>query len=214
MREDQLSRSPTLESFILLGFLLVLVAQGLNPAIFRISRVSLDSINRPVNTKKDTKFWRRIYGYFRKATDPCQTHQYFETEGINGEGEKISSDGINEAQELEGKKSRNGINVVEPAEAQGFNSPINVDSLQQKISDMAVGKEKKYVHMDDMWLKSNKSLESLGPVGHVGSPRSPTTLKGKNPMHELGGGNIKPSRGNREIKGNTMVTWKRRARAG
>jgi hypothetical protein len=127
------------------------------------------------------------------ATDPCQAHQYFEMEGINGEGEKIFFDGINEEQELEGKKIRNGNNVVEPVEAQGFDSPLSVDSLQQKISDMAVGKEKNDVHVDDMWLKSNNYLESLGPAGHVGSPRSLTTLIGKNPMHEPGRGNIKPS---------------------
>jgi hypothetical protein len=54
VREDQLSRSPILGSFIFLGFLLVLVAQGLNPTIFRVSKVSLDSINRLVNSKKYT----------------------------------------------------------------------------------------------------------------------------------------------------------------
>jgi hypothetical protein len=37
---------------VLLGFLLVIVAQGLNPTIFRVSGVSLDSINRLVNTEK------------------------------------------------------------------------------------------------------------------------------------------------------------------
>jgi hypothetical protein len=50
VREDQVSRNPILESFILLGFLLVLISLGLNPTIFRASRVSLDSINRLVNT--------------------------------------------------------------------------------------------------------------------------------------------------------------------
>jgi hypothetical protein len=30
--------------------------------IFRVSRVSLDSINRLVNTEKHMQFWRRIYG--------------------------------------------------------------------------------------------------------------------------------------------------------
>ena len=52
VHEDQVSHSPILESFILLGFLLVLVALGLNPMIFRVSRVSLDSINRLVNKEK------------------------------------------------------------------------------------------------------------------------------------------------------------------
>ena len=55
VREEQLSRNPILKCFILLGFLLVLVAQGLNPTIFRVSRVSLDSINRLVNTEKYTR---------------------------------------------------------------------------------------------------------------------------------------------------------------
>ena len=58
MREDQVSRSPILESFILLGFLIVLVALGLNPTIFRVSRVFLDSINWLVNTEKH----RRDFG--------------------------------------------------------------------------------------------------------------------------------------------------------
>ena len=35
---------------LFLGFLQL----GLNPTIFRVSRVSLDSINKLVNTKKDT----------------------------------------------------------------------------------------------------------------------------------------------------------------
>jgi hypothetical protein len=52
VHEEQLSRGPILESVILLGFLLVLVAQGLNPTIFRVSRISLDSINRLVNIEK------------------------------------------------------------------------------------------------------------------------------------------------------------------
>ena len=34
---------------------------GLNPTIFRVSRVSLDSINRLLNTKTHMWFWRRIY---------------------------------------------------------------------------------------------------------------------------------------------------------
>ena len=54
MCEEQLSHNPILESVILLGFLLVLVAQGLNLTIFRVSRVSLDSINRLINTEKHT----------------------------------------------------------------------------------------------------------------------------------------------------------------
>jgi hypothetical protein len=52
VHEDQLNRSPILESFILLGFCKVLVSQRLNPTICRVSRVSLDSINRLINTEK------------------------------------------------------------------------------------------------------------------------------------------------------------------
>jgi hypothetical protein len=52
VREEQLSCNPILESFILLGFLLVLVVHGLNPMIFRVSGVFLESINRLVNIKK------------------------------------------------------------------------------------------------------------------------------------------------------------------
>jgi hypothetical protein len=43
---------------LILGFLQL----GLNPTIFRVSRVSLDSINRLINIEKHTQFWRRIYG--------------------------------------------------------------------------------------------------------------------------------------------------------
>ena len=49
-------------NFCFIKVLLILVAQGLNPTIFRVSRFSLDSINRPVNTEKHTWFWRRIDG--------------------------------------------------------------------------------------------------------------------------------------------------------
>jgi hypothetical protein len=50
MREDQVSRNPILESFTFRVF----VQQGKKPTISRVSRVSLDSINRLVNTKKHT----------------------------------------------------------------------------------------------------------------------------------------------------------------
>jgi hypothetical protein len=50
--------------FLILGFWLILVAQGFNLTRFRVSRILLDSINRPVNIEKHTLFWRRIY-YFQ-----------------------------------------------------------------------------------------------------------------------------------------------------
>ena len=67
VREDQVNRSPILESFILLGFLLVLDALGLKPTIFRVSRVFLDSRNSLVNTEKDTSclFFSPLF-YFMK----------------------------------------------------------------------------------------------------------------------------------------------------
>jgi hypothetical protein len=55
MHGYQLSRKPILGSFIFLGFLLVLVAQGLNPMIFRVSRIFVDSINRLANPGKHTR---------------------------------------------------------------------------------------------------------------------------------------------------------------
>jgi hypothetical protein len=50
VREDQVSHNPILESFTFRVF----VQQGRNPMIFRVSRVSLESINRIVNTEKHT----------------------------------------------------------------------------------------------------------------------------------------------------------------
>jgi hypothetical protein len=38
--------------FLILGFWLILVAQGFNLTRFRVSRILLDSINRPVNIEK------------------------------------------------------------------------------------------------------------------------------------------------------------------
>ena len=64
MREDQVSRNLILESLILLGFLLVLVAQGLNPTIFR---VSLDFINRLVNTEKHTGDFEEEFTALKEA---------------------------------------------------------------------------------------------------------------------------------------------------
>jgi putative NADPH-quinone reductase len=68
MREDQVNCSPILESSILLGFLLVLVALGLNPTIFRVSRASLDSINRLVNTEKDTRDFEEEFMALKEAS--------------------------------------------------------------------------------------------------------------------------------------------------
>jgi hypothetical protein len=66
-REDQVSRNPILESFILLGFLLVLVSLGLNPTIFTVSRVFLDSINRLINTEKHTRDFVEEFSALKEA---------------------------------------------------------------------------------------------------------------------------------------------------
>ena len=59
--EAQSSHSPILEVF---GFRVgeSLLHKDSNPTIFRVSRILLESINRPVNTEKHTWFWRRIDG--------------------------------------------------------------------------------------------------------------------------------------------------------
>ena len=59
--EAQTSRSPILEIF---GFRVgeSLLHKDSNPTIFRVSRILLESINRPENTEKHTRFWRRIDG--------------------------------------------------------------------------------------------------------------------------------------------------------
>jgi hypothetical protein len=58
--------------FLILGFWLILVAQGFNLTHFRVSRILLDSINRLVNIEKeDTLFleknlllsWKRFSGF-------------------------------------------------------------------------------------------------------------------------------------------------------
>jgi hypothetical protein len=62
VREDQVSRNSILESFTFRVF----VQQGRNPTIFRVSRVSLDSINRLVNTKKTHVILERNLQFLRK----------------------------------------------------------------------------------------------------------------------------------------------------
>jgi hypothetical protein len=57
VREDQVSHNPVLESFTFRVF----VQQGQNPMIFRVSRILLDSINRPVNTEKHTYNFREEF---------------------------------------------------------------------------------------------------------------------------------------------------------
>ena len=56
MHEAQTSRNPILE---VLGFRVgeSLLHKDSNPMIFRVSRILLESINRPVNTEKHTRYF-------------------------------------------------------------------------------------------------------------------------------------------------------------
>jgi hypothetical protein len=60
-REAQISRSPILVVFNFRVFCKSLLHKDSNPTIFRVSRILLESINRPVNTEEgDTISGRRI----------------------------------------------------------------------------------------------------------------------------------------------------------
>jgi hypothetical protein len=49
--------------FLVFRVLVTLCCTRIQPYDFRVSRTLLDSINWPVNTKKHTLFWRRIYSF-------------------------------------------------------------------------------------------------------------------------------------------------------
>jgi hypothetical protein len=53
--------------FLILGFWLILVAQGFNLTCFRVSRILLDSINRPVNIEKYTRYFGEEFTAFKEA---------------------------------------------------------------------------------------------------------------------------------------------------
>jgi hypothetical protein len=53
--------------FLILGFWLILVAQGFNLTHFRVSRILLDSINRPVNIEKHTRYFGEEFTAFNEA---------------------------------------------------------------------------------------------------------------------------------------------------
>jgi hypothetical protein len=53
--------------FLILGFWLILVAQGFNLTLFRLSRILLDSINRPVNIEKHTRYFGEKFTTFKEA---------------------------------------------------------------------------------------------------------------------------------------------------
>jgi hypothetical protein len=53
--------------FCFIRVLLIIVAQGLNPTIFRVSRILLDSINRLVSTEKHTRDFEEELTAFKKA---------------------------------------------------------------------------------------------------------------------------------------------------
>jgi hypothetical protein len=53
--------------FLILGFWLILVAQGFNLTRFRVSRILLDSTNRPVNIEKHTHYFGEEFTAFKEA---------------------------------------------------------------------------------------------------------------------------------------------------
>jgi hypothetical protein len=52
--------------FLVLGFWLILVAQGFNLTRFRVSRILLDSINRHVNIEKQTRYFGEEFTSFKE----------------------------------------------------------------------------------------------------------------------------------------------------
>jgi hypothetical protein len=52
--------------FLILGFWLILVAQGFNLTHFRVSRILLDSINRPINIEKHTRYFGKEFTTFKE----------------------------------------------------------------------------------------------------------------------------------------------------
>jgi hypothetical protein len=53
--------------FLILGFWLILVAQGFNLTRFRVSRILLDSINRPVSIEKHTRYFGEEFTTFKET---------------------------------------------------------------------------------------------------------------------------------------------------
>jgi hypothetical protein len=53
--------------FMILGFWLILVAQRFNLACFRVSRILLVSINRPVNIELDTRYFGEEFTTFKET---------------------------------------------------------------------------------------------------------------------------------------------------
>ena len=66
MREAHSSHNPILEVF---GFRVSesLLHKDSNPMIFRVSRILLESINRPVNIEKDTHYFREELTALKEA---------------------------------------------------------------------------------------------------------------------------------------------------
>jgi hypothetical protein len=63
--------------FLILGFWLILVAQGFNLTRFRVSRILLDFINRPVNIEKHTLFSKKNLLLSRKQFSGFILFLYF-----------------------------------------------------------------------------------------------------------------------------------------
>jgi hypothetical protein len=53
--------------FLILGFWLILVAQGFDLTRFRVSRILLDSINRPVNIELNTRYFGEEFTTFKET---------------------------------------------------------------------------------------------------------------------------------------------------
>jgi hypothetical protein len=52
--------------FLILGFWIILVAQEFNLTRFRVSRILLDSINRPVNIEEHTRYFGEEFTAFKE----------------------------------------------------------------------------------------------------------------------------------------------------
>jgi hypothetical protein len=53
--------------FLILGFWPILVAQGFDLTCFRVSRILLDSINKPVNIELNTRYFGEEFTAFKET---------------------------------------------------------------------------------------------------------------------------------------------------
>ena len=69
--------------FLFIRVLLILVAQGLNPTISRVSRIHLDSVNRHVNTEKHTHDFREEFTALKEAIFRVYSFSFYFIKMIN-----------------------------------------------------------------------------------------------------------------------------------